>query len=100
MLLNLRDRKWIPDISKVFKPDFYPQMTKEQEFAETEYAPKLQWLSKDNEDIYVPEHSDMLRVAFMYSFDRGKLADLESLLSGRDFETREFKEEIMRERNT
>jgi hypothetical protein len=31
----------------------------------------------------------------MYSFDRAKLADLVSLLAGRDFETREFKEEIV-----
>ena len=37
----------------------------------------------------------MLRVAFMYSFNRAKLSDLVSLLSGRDFETREFKEEIV-----
>lgn len=77
------------------KPDFYPQMTKDQEFAKTEYASKLKWLAKDSEDIYDPEYSDMLRVAFMYSFNRGKLADLVSLLSGRDFETREFKEEII-----
>lgn len=33
----------------------------------------------------------------MYSFDRGKLGDLVSLLSGRDFATREFKEEIVEE---
>lgn len=77
------------------KPDFYPQMMKDQEFAKTEYASKLKWLAKDSEDIYDPEYSDMLRVAFMYSFNRGKLADLVSLLSGRDFETREFKEEII-----
>lgn len=37
----------------------------------------------------------MLRVAFMYSFSRGRLSDMVSLLSGRDFETREFKEEIV-----
>ena len=37
----------------------------------------------------------MLRVAFMYSFDRGRLSDLVSLLSGRDFLTREYKDEIV-----
>ncbi len=37
----------------------------------------------------------MLRVAFMYKFSRGRLAELVSLLSGRDFETREYKEEIV-----
>ena len=77
------------------KPDFYPQMVKDSEFAKTEYASKISWLAKDNEDIYDPDYGDMLRVAFMYSFNRGRLADLVSLLSGRDFETREFKDEIV-----
>ena len=37
----------------------------------------------------------MLRVAFTYKFRRGKLQDLVSLLSGRDFETREYRIEII-----
>ncbi len=77
------------------KPDFYPQMIKDTEFEKTEFAPKIKWLAKDNEDIYDPDYGDMLRVAFMYSFNRGRLADLVSLLSGRDFETREYKDEIV-----
>lgn len=77
------------------KPDFYSQMVKDDEFDNTEYASKIKWLARDNEDIYDPDYNDMLRVAFMYSFDRAKLADLVSLLSGRDFETREFKEDIV-----
>ena len=48
----------------------------------------------DKEAIYDPDYSDMLRVCLMHKFQRGKLGDLVSLLSGRDFETREFKEEI------
>lgn len=77
------------------KHDFFPQMIKDIEFEKTEYAYNIKWLAKDNEDIYVPDYNDMLRVAFMYSFDRAKLSDLVSLLSGRDFETREFREEIV-----
>ncbi|MBQ7433693.1 MAG: DUF262 domain-containing protein [Lachnospiraceae bacterium] len=77
------------------KPDFYPQMIKDAEFEKTEFASKIKWLAKDNEDIYDPDYGDMLRVAFMYSFNRGRLADLVSLLSGRDFETREYKDEIV-----
>lgn len=79
------------------KPDFYSQMQKDSDFGNTGYADKIKWLAKDNEDIYDPDYNDMLRVAFMYSFDRGKLGDLVSLLSGRDFATREFKEEIVEE---
>ena len=79
------------------KPDFYSQMLKDSDFASTDYAGKIKWLSGDNGDIYDPDYGDMLRVAFMYSFNRAKLADLVSLLSGRDFETREYKEEIVAE---
>ena len=77
------------------KPDFYPQMIKDKDFVDSEYASKLYWLKSDYEDIYDPEYGDMLRVSFMYSFNRGKLSDLVSLLSGRDFITREYKDEIV-----
>lgn len=77
------------------KPDFISQMEKDEEFAKTSYAQKIKWLSKDYDDIYDPDYGDMLRVSFMYSFNRGKLADLVSLLSGRDFLTREFREDIV-----
>ena len=77
------------------KPDFYPMIAKDAEFSQTPYAGKIKWLANDNEDIYDPDYGDMLRVAFMYSFSRGRLADLVSLLSGRDFETREYREEIV-----
>ena len=77
------------------KPDFYTQMVKDTEFLQTEFASKIKWLADDKEDIYDPDYGDMLRVAFMYRFDRGRLADLVSLLSGRDFLTREYKDEIV-----
>lgn len=79
------------------KPDFYQQMLKDVAFVNTDYASKIKWLVDDNEDIYNPDYNDMLRVAFMYSFNRAKLADLVSLLSGRDFETREFRDEVVEE---
>lgn len=58
---------------------------------------KIKWIAKENEDLYSPSYTDVLRVAFTYKFNRGKLADLVSLLSGRDFETREYKDEIAEE---
>ena len=48
-------------------------------------------------NIYDPDYNDMLRVSFMHQFGRGKLGDLVSLLSGRDFIERTFKEEIAQE---
>jgi len=77
------------------KPEFYTTVQKDAEFAQTPYAAKIKWLASDYEDIYDPDYGDMLRVAFMYSFSRGRMTELVSLLSGRDFVTREFKEEIV-----
>ena len=77
------------------KPEFYPQMIKDDEFEASEFAQKIHWLAHDLEDIYDPDYGDMLRVSFMYSFGRGRLSELVSLLSGRDFETREYKDEII-----
>ena len=77
------------------KPDFYATMKRDSDFEQTEYSQKIKWLANDNEDIYDPDYNDLLRVAFMYSFSRGRLSELVSLLSGRDFATREFKEEIV-----
>lgn len=79
------------------KPDFYTQLVQDSEFQESKYADKIKWLAKDYDDIYDPDYGDMLRVSFMHQFRRGKLADLVSLLSGRDFVTKEFKEEIVEE---
>lgn len=78
-------------------PKWYPEMIKDEEFAKTDYAPKLKWLKDDNDDIYDPDYSDMLRVAFMSQYPRGKMKDLVSLLQGRDFETKDFKESIAEE---
>ena len=47
------------------------------------------------EDVYNLDYDDVLRVAFMHKYPRAKLSDLVSLLSGRDFESREYKEEII-----
>ncbi len=57
----------------------------------------IRWAAEKNSPIYKTSYNDILRVAFTYKFKRGRLADLVSLLSGRDFETREFKSEIEEE---
>ncbi len=57
----------------------------------------IKWAAEKNSPIYKTSYIDILRVAFTYKFKRGRLSDLVSLLSGRDFETREFKIEIEEE---
>jgi len=79
------------------KPDFYEQMKKDTEFQSSKYASKIKWLANDFDDIYDPDYGDMLRVSFMHQFHRGRLSDLVSLLSGKDFKTKEFKDEIVEE---
>lgn len=76
------------------QPDWYHEMTKDKDFMESKFAPKIKWLKDDREEIFAPGYGDILRVAFMYKFGRGKMKDLVSLLGGRDFETRDYKEEI------
>ncbi len=63
-------------------------------FATSEFLPRMRWLSDVNDDIYDPTYTDMLRVAFTSEFGRGRLQDLVALLSGRNFETKEYEEAI------
>lgn len=78
------------------EPSFYDFIKEnDTEFAQTEYMHKLAWLKDDKETVYDPECDDVLRVAFMHMYPRAKLADLVGLLSGRDFETREYRAEII-----
>ena len=77
------------------KPEFWATIEhNDPDYMASEYAHKSEWLKDDRDDIYDPDYNDVLRVAFMHMFGRGKLADLVSLLSGRDFEKRDYKSEI------
>jgi hypothetical protein len=76
------------------EPGWYSEMAKDEQFMGSQFAQKIKWLKDDKEDIYDPGYGDILRVSFMYKFGRGKMKDLVSLLGGRDFESRDYKEEI------
>lgn len=77
-------------------PTFYDALKEnDEEFTQSEYFDKISWLSEDNETVFDPECDDIIRIAFMHKFPRAKLADLVGLLSGRNFETREYNEEII-----
>jgi hypothetical protein len=79
-------------------PEFYPQLADtDQEFSKTEYFQKMSWLKNEKDDLYDPSYTDMLRVSFTSQFKRGRLADLVALLSGRNFETRDYEELIAEE---
>jgi hypothetical protein len=76
-------------------PEFYKHIVdNDKEFSKTEYFQKMQWLKTENEDLYDPDYNDLIRVAFTTQFNRGRLSDLVSLLSGRNFETRTYEDSI------
>ena len=79
-------------------PEFLSYIEKgDKTFAASEFLPQMRWLKDVNDDIYDPTYTDMLRVAFTSEFGRGKLQDLVALLSGRNFETKQFEEVIAEE---
>ena len=76
-------------------PEFYKHIVdNDEDFAKTDFFAKMQWLKTENEDLYDPDYNDLIRVAFTSQFNRGRLSDLVSLLSGRNFEIRTFEDDI------
>ena len=79
-------------------PEFSAQIEKnDTAFTASEFYPRMRWLKDANDDIYDPTYTDMLRVAFTSEFGRGRLQDLVALVSGRNFETKQFEEAIAEE---
>lgn len=77
------------------EPSFFHKLKEnDKAFVESDYGKEMAWLQNDSSSIYDPSYEDMLRVSFVHMFSRGKLKDLVSLLSGRDFEARDYKAEI------
>lgn len=77
--------------------DFEAIRQNDTKFAASEDFSKIKWIINEHEDIYVPDYTDVLRVAFTFRFLRGRIADLVSLLSGRDFNSRDYQESIAEE---
>jgi len=76
-------------------PEFFGRIEKnDPEFAASDFFAQMRWLKDFKDDIYDPTYTDMLRVAFTAEFGRGRLADLVALLSGRNFETRQYEDTI------
>jgi len=76
-------------------PEFLPTLERDKQFTNTDYYQKMIWAGHDNDGIYDPSYVDMLRVACAAEFKRGRLEDLVALLSGRNFETKQYEETIV-----
>jgi len=79
-------------------PEFLSHIEKaDKAFAASEFLPQMRWLKDTSDDIYDPTYTDMLRVAFTSEFRRGRLQDLVALISGRNFETKQYEDAIAEE---
>ncbi|MGO2069534.1 MAG: GmrSD restriction endonuclease domain-containing protein, partial [Glutamicibacter arilaitensis] len=56
------------------------------------FLSRISWLKDDAEDLYDPSYNDIVRVAGLVGFNRGKASSIVSELSGRDPETRKVDE--------
>ena len=78
-------------------PEFYSLIRRDLAFTQSEFFTQMSWLRQENDDLYDPSYTDLLRVAFTSEFGRGRLGDLVALLSGRNFETRQYEDAIVEE---
>ena len=75
--------------------DFFKHIAdNDKVFASHDYFKAVKWMGTGSDDLYVPNYIDVLRVAFTYKFNRGKFSDLVALLSGRNFESLTYENEI------
>lgn len=65
------------------------------EFANSDYFKHISWADKEDVTLYQPDFSSILHICLGLGFLRGKLYQLVSLISGRDFEKRTYTEEAM-----
>lgn len=78
-------------------PEFFHTIERDKEFMASPFVQPMFWLHEENDNLYDPSYTDMLRVAFTSEFKRGRLEDLVALLSGRNFETKQFEESIVQD---
>lgn len=64
----------------------------DEEFAATEHLRKIEWLKNQPDELFQPEYSDVIRIAGLVGFSRGKAGAIVSELSGLDPETRKIDE--------
>ncbi len=64
----------------------------DEEFAASQHLEKIQWLKRQSDELFQPEYTDVIRIAGLVGFSRGKAGAIVSELSGLDPETRKIDE--------
>lgn len=65
------------------------------QFSRSDYYSWIAWAADEHTDLYQPEFGDIFHVILNFVFGRGKHSDLISLVSGRDFATKQYTQEAM-----
>jgi hypothetical protein len=64
----------------------------DEEFTASGHLAKIQWLKNQSDELFQPEYTDVIRIAGLVGFSRGKAGAIVSELSGLDPETRKIDE--------
>ena len=64
----------------------------DKEFAASGHLAKIQWLQSESDELFQPEYTDVIRIAGLVGFSRGKAGAIVSELAGLDPETRRIDE--------
>lgn len=64
----------------------------DQEFSDSGHLAKIQWLQNQSDELFQPEYTDVIRIAGLVGFSRGKAGAIVSELSGLDPATRKIDE--------
>lgn len=77
--------------------DFVNIKNNDHDFVKSHLFEKISWVGNQKLYSYIPKYADMVKVIFAYKFKRGKIGQLVQLLSGRDFDAKDNREEIAEE---
>jgi hypothetical protein len=64
----------------------------DEEFTASGHLAKIQWLQNESDELFQPEYTDVIRIAGLVGFSRGKAGAIVSELSGLDPQTRRIDE--------
>lgn len=75
--------------------NFMQIVDKDSQFTDTEYYNAIKWVAATDTSLISLSFDEVLRIAFLSQYFRGKMSNLTDLLHGRNFETRKYEAEIM-----
>lgn len=67
----------------------------DKDFVSTDYYRHIVWAENENTNIFEPDFGDLLHICLGIGFLRGRLSQLVSLISGRDFEKHTYTADAM-----